>query len=53
MNIFKIFKKEHALKLITMNNNLVYTEPNRKKPWLVVFCFEDTEKLHKDFTSIQ
>lgn len=53
MNIFKIFKRESALKLIAMGNNLIYTEPNKKKPWLVVFCFEDNDKLHEDFSSIQ
>ena len=30
-------------------NKLIYTEQNKKKPWLKVFCFIDTEKLHKDW----
>lgn len=52
MEIFKVFKREMALDLITMGNNLIYTEPNRQKSWLVVFCFEDTEKLHEDISKI-
>ena len=52
MKIFKIFKREIALKLISMGNKLIYTEPNKKKYWLVVFCFEDTDKLHEDINKI-
>ena len=52
MNIFKVFKRESALKLIAKGNNLIYTEPNRNKNWLVVFCFEDTTKLRQDFTNL-
>jgi len=52
MKIFKIFKREIALNLISMGNKLIYTEPNRRKNWLVVFCFEDTDKLHNDLTDI-
>lgn len=52
MNIYKIFKREIALKLIQQGNNLVYTEPNRNKIWFSVFCFENTEKLHSDLSKI-
>jgi len=52
MNIYKIFKREIALKLIQQGNNLVYTEPNRNKIWFSVFCFENTEKLHNDLSKI-
>lgn len=47
--IYKVFKLEQALKLIAKGNELIYDEPNKKKPWLKVFCFMDTEKLHKDW----
>lgn len=53
MNIFKVFSREKALICISKDCRLIYTEPNRNKPWLSVFCFEDTEKLHKILTSLQ
>ena len=49
MNIYKVFSKNKAFKLIDLGNRLIYTEPNRKKNWLSVFCFEETDKLHKDW----
>lgn len=52
MEIFKVFKRKIALELVAKGNNLIYTEPNRKKMWLSVFCFEDNEKLHEDFNII-
>jgi hypothetical protein len=51
MQIFKIFKRDIALSLISKGNRLIYTESNRKKNWLRVFCFEDTSKLHEDLTN--
>ena len=52
MEIYKVFSRNKALKLISIGNRLIYTEPNRKKTWLSVFCFEDTDKLHKDWDSL-
>lgn len=52
LNIYKIFKREIALELIQQGNNLIYTEPNRNKTWFSVFCFENTEKLHSDLSTI-
>lgn len=52
MKIFKVFKKQLALELIVLNNNLIYTEPNHKYKKYVVFCFEDTYKLRKDLEKI-
>lgn len=48
MKIFKIFKRQLALKLIELNNNMIYTEQNYKNNKFVVFCFEDTLKLRND-----
>ena len=47
--IFKVYKLKQALNLIDKGNKLIYTEQNKKKPWLKVFCFIDTAKLHKDW----
>lgn len=52
MKIFKIFKRDLALQLIVEGNRLIYTEPNKTKKWLVVFCFEDTSNLRKDIEKI-
>jgi hypothetical protein len=52
MKIKKIFKREIALQLISLDNNLIYTEPNREKIWFSVFCFECTDKLLKDLSDI-
>lgn len=52
MEIFKVFKRKIALELAAKGNKIIYTEPNRKKTWLSVFCFEDNDKLHKDFNTI-
>ena len=51
MEIYKVFSRNKALKLIALGNRLIYTEPNKKKNWLSVFCFEDTDKLHKDWNN--
>ena len=48
----KIFKKDIAIELITKGNTMLYTEPNLKKSWLLVFNFLETEKLLTDFTEI-
>ena len=53
MAIFKVFSRKRALECITKGCKLLYTEPNRKKNWLSVFVFEDTEELHEILTSLQ
>lgn len=52
MKTKKVFKKNIALGLIARGNKVLYTEPNYKKNWLVVFIFEDTDKLEADFTTV-
>jgi hypothetical protein len=52
MLIKKIFKKKIAIELMIKKHNLVYTEPNRLKPWLSVFCFQETDSLLQDLTKI-
>ena len=52
MKTFKVFSKERALICISNDCRLLYTEPNRKKPWLSVFVFEDTDKLHEILTML-
>lgn len=53
MKIFKVFSRKRALECIAKGCKLLYTEPNRKKNWLSVFVFEDTEELHEILTSLQ
>lgn len=53
MQIKKIFKREIALQLMcNKKHNFLYTEPNRNKNWLSVFCFEETPELLNDLTEI-
>lgn len=53
MKTFKVFSRERALECITKGCRLLYTEPNRKKKWLSVFIFEDTQQLHEVLTELQ
>ena len=53
MRTFKVFSKERALECIAKGCRLLYTEPNRKKIWLSVFVFEDTQQLHEVLTELQ
>ena len=48
----KIFSKSIAVQLIVLGNELLYTEPNRLKPNLSVFVFNETEELLEQLTSI-
>lgn len=52
MKIYKVFTKFRALTCIEEGCNLLYTEPNHKKPMLNVFCFEESEKLHEILTRL-
>lgn len=48
----KIFKKDIAIELIKRGHTILYTEPNLKKSWLLVFNFLETEELLRDMTEI-
>lgn len=50
--IKKIFTLDKALLLSDMGNELLYSEPNKKYPQFRVFIFKDTEKLRKDWNTI-
>lgn len=52
MVIKKIFSKQIAIKLMVGGFNLVFTEENRLKKWLTVFCFEETPELLEELTKI-
>ncbi|MFT8312937.1 MAG: hypothetical protein ABF633_01635 [Clostridium sp.] len=52
MKIKKIFSRNIALKLMASDNKLLYTEQNRNKPWLVVFCFEETNTLLHELSAL-
>lgn len=52
MQIKKIFKRDIALKLVENGHRLIYTEPNRLKNYLSVFCFQETEELLRDLTEL-
>jgi hypothetical protein len=52
MKVKKIFSKKIAIQLIVNGNELIYTEPNKYKNWLSVFCFEETPNLLKNLTEI-
>lgn len=48
----KIFSKSIAVQLIQLGNELLYTEPNTKKPYLSVFVFNETKELLEQLTNI-
>lgn len=52
MKIKKIFSRKIALQLISNGNNLIYTEQNRYKHRLSVFCFEETQNLLNQLTEL-
>lgn len=52
IKIKKIFSKKIAIQLIANNNKLIYTEPNRYKNWLSVFCFKETPNLLNQLTKL-
>lgn len=45
MMTFKVFKLSVAKELITMGFKCEEVKPNREKPWLNVYGFEDTPEL--------
>ena len=51
-NIKKLFTFAKALLLSDMGNELLYSEPNKKFQQFRVFIFKDTEKLRKDWNTI-
>ena len=52
MKTFKVFSKERALICIANDCRLLYTEPNRKKPWLSLIIIEDTNRMHEILTML-
>lgn len=52
MDYKKIFSKAIALELIAKGYELIGTEPNKYKPWLSVFVFENTTYLLEELTNI-
>lgn len=52
MSTYKVFSRNKSLICISEGCRLLYTEPNRNKPWLAVFVFEDTVKLHEILTRL-
>lgn len=52
MEIKKIFSRSVALELMAAGNKVLYTESNRSKNWLVVFCFQETKDLLEQLTYI-
>lgn len=48
--IYRIHKRDLALKLAAMNNVILDKEPNKYNDKYMVYIFEDTDKLHKDLT---
>jgi len=53
MNIFKVFKKSIALKLIAQGYILEDIQPLSYKPWFSVFLFKDSKEIRRDFEKIQ
>lgn len=50
VRIKKIFSREIALELKERGHEILYTEQNREKNWLSVFCFRETRELLEDLT---
>jgi hypothetical protein len=48
----KIFKKSIAIELMCNGFEFTHTEPNYKKNWLTVFCFEESTELLNKLTEI-
>lgn len=53
MKLKEIFKKSIAMQLRDMGNPIYDAKANLKNPKMVVYIFEDTEKLERDFKKIQ
>lgn len=47
MKTFKIFKLSVANALIKKGFKCIEVKPNREKPWLYVYGFEDSEELRQ------
>lgn len=53
IEVFKVFKRDIAFRLISRGYRLLDKQPNREKPYFNVYLFEDTEQFRKDFTELQ
>lgn len=52
MTEFKVYSSRIAGELRNQGFFIIRTEPNRKKPWLTVFIFEDTPIFQKEFSKL-
>ena len=48
-----VYKKSIAMQLRNMGNPIYDAKANLKNPKMVVYIFEDTNKLNKDFAMIK
>lgn len=46
-NTYKVFTLKLANELRKLGFRIVDVQPNRDKPWLNVYCFENTEELRE------
>lgn len=53
MKTFKIFNLAFAKKLIDKGYKVVEVKPNRDKPWLNVYGFEDSEELRAEVERVK
>ncbi len=53
IEVFKVFKRDIAFKLIARGYKLLDKQLNRNKPYFNVYLFEDTEQFREDFTKLQ
>lgn len=52
MEYKKIYSKKVFLELIVKGHELLWTEPNKNRPWLSVFVIRIDDTLLKDLTTI-
>ena len=53
MKLKEVFKKSKAMQLREMGYPIMDAKVNIEHPKFVIYYFEDTEKLHRDFDSLQ
>lgn len=52
-NIKVIFRLDYAMKLKAMGHDILFTKPNRQKPWFECFYFYKTDALLEDLKKLQ
>lgn len=50
--VYLVYKKNLFVQLVILNNNFLYSVPNRKDKRWQIFMFEDTDKLRKDLAHL-